>query len=62
MLNGVLPAHAHASARRPSGSQAPGKVGVDECAEGGPLTLPRKVIDAPGPNHQVADQAGEGRP
>eukprot|EP00969_Alexandrium_andersonii_P042716 1873914-Alexandrium_andersonii.AAC.1 len=62
MLNGVLPPHTHASAHRPPGSQAPGKVGVNECAEGGPLILPRIMIDAPGPTRQVADQAGEGRP
>eukprot|EP00969_Alexandrium_andersonii_P056325 2482792-Alexandrium_andersonii.AAC.1 len=62
MLDGVPAPHAHASARRPPSPQAPSKVGVNERAEGGTLTLPRKMVNAPGTDHQVADQPDKSCP
>eukprot|EP00969_Alexandrium_andersonii_P371918 15480557-Alexandrium_andersonii.AAC.1 len=38
------------------------KVSIDERAEGGPFILPREVVNAPGTDHQVADQSDESRP
>eukprot|EP00969_Alexandrium_andersonii_P053394 2347301-Alexandrium_andersonii.AAC.1 len=62
MLNGVLAPHAHASARGPPSPQTPNEVSVDKRAECGPFILPRKVVDAPGTDHQIADQSDESRP
>eukprot|EP00969_Alexandrium_andersonii_P230336 10171997-Alexandrium_andersonii.AAC.1 len=62
MLDGVLASHAHASARRPPSTKTPGKVSVDKHTERGPFILPRETVNAPGPDHQVANQAGQGRP
>eukprot|EP00969_Alexandrium_andersonii_P116149 5136098-Alexandrium_andersonii.AAC.1 len=62
MRRGMLASHARTSARGPLGPQAPSKVSIDERAEGGPFILPLKAVNAPGTNHQVADQSDESRP
>eukprot|EP00969_Alexandrium_andersonii_P168843 7462303-Alexandrium_andersonii.AAC.1 len=61
MLNSVMAAHVHATARRPAGMEAPRKVRVNVCADGGPLVLPRKAVRAPRAL-EVAGQAHERRP
>eukprot|EP00969_Alexandrium_andersonii_P235795 10410253-Alexandrium_andersonii.AAC.1 len=62
MLNGVLAAHAHATARRPTGVEASRKVRVNVCADGCPLILPQKVVHAPRALGEVAGEARERRP
>eukprot|EP00969_Alexandrium_andersonii_P164330 7263292-Alexandrium_andersonii.AAC.1 len=57
MLNGALAARARPPARGPPGQQAPGEVRVDVRAESGALILPRKMVQAPGADNQVANQS-----
>eukprot|EP00969_Alexandrium_andersonii_P368510 15473060-Alexandrium_andersonii.AAC.1 len=58
MLNRVLAARAHATARRPEGVEAPRKVRVDIRANGRTLIMPWEVVDA---SRELDEASGEAR-
>eukprot|EP00969_Alexandrium_andersonii_P347574 15367800-Alexandrium_andersonii.AAC.1 len=62
MLNGVQSSHAHPSAGESPSVQTPSKVRVRIRAEGGPILLPREVVDAPRAHDQVAHQPDQSCP
>eukprot|EP00969_Alexandrium_andersonii_P293629 12978638-Alexandrium_andersonii.AAC.1 len=62
MLQRALPAHTYPSARRPSGGEAPGKVGVRVCPDRLPSTLPGEVMRRSRAPEEVSSEPEEGSP